>query len=213
VKPATPTPNRRPGDLLSAPFWWLILHSPAGGGHAPGVLRVWIWWERLYLWRHHVRPLGDRGVLGVEVRRHRGMTIRLADGTEVRSGDGVVELHLANRRVAPDAGSEGWSPFRVIQSVRGDVDILARLVAAGTLGPIRSVHAVSLIAPALARLGFEVTPLEPSLGARLLHFYLVGLLAVYHPEGWRAAERARTRSWPSEAWLSTAALAKLVSLR
>lgn len=174
---------------------------------------MWLWWERIYLKRHHVRPLRDRCVLRAEVCRHRGITVRLSDGTEVHSGDRIVELHLANQRVATGVDAEGWSPFQVVTSARGDLEILASVVAAGSVGSIRALHVVSLIAPALARLGFDVMPLKPTFSARLLHFYLVGLLAIYHPEGWRAAERARTRSWPSEAWLSTAALNKLVSLR
>ena len=201
--------GRRIEAWLAQPFWWLIMRSPAGDGHAGGVLKVWTWWERLYLRRHHVRALGDRSVLHVEVRRHRGATVTLADGTAVQSRDRIVELHLANSIVSPGAEAAGWSPFDVVSRARTDLGTLARLVAAGSLGEVAAVHGVSLIAPALARLGFEVTPLDRTAGARLLHFYLVGLLAVYHPEGWRSAGRARDGAWPAEAWMSTRRLATL----
>jgi hypothetical protein len=88
-----------------------------------------------------------------------------------------------------------------VRSARSDLKILTRSTATGALGPVVAVHAVSLVAPALARLGFEVKPLERTFPNRLLHFYLVGLLAVYHPDGWEAAGPAR-ESWPSEAWIS-----------
>jgi hypothetical protein len=182
------------------------VHSPAGGGHAGGVLRVWTWWERRYLLRHHVTSLRDGSVLRVEVRHHLGAAVILADGTRVRSGDRIVELHLANGSVAPSAENVGWNPFQVVRGARGDLQILARLVDSGRLGSVVAVHAVSLIAPALARLGFEVLPLESTFQHRLLHFYLVGLLAVYHPAGWRAADRARKGAWPAEAWMGASRL-------
>ncbi|HVC40863.1 MAG TPA: hypothetical protein VND54_02685 [Candidatus Saccharimonadales bacterium] len=199
------------GDWLSQPLWWLVMHSTAGGGRAGGVLRVWTWWEHRYLRHHHVTQVEDGSVLRFEVRHHRGPTVALADGTRVHRGDRIVELHLANNTVAPDVDTPGWSPFQVITSARGDLEILARLVTTGRLGSVVALHAVSLIAPALARLGFEVVPLESTLRNRLLHFYLVGLLAVYHPDGWKAAGRARRGSWPSEAWISARGLTNIGS--
>ena len=191
---------------VSAPLWWLVTRGRSGDGHAGGVLKVWLWWERFYLWRHRVRPLGEDSVVRIEMRRHRGRTVALTDGTEVRTGDLVAELHLSNRRVASGSASATWSPFVVLESTRSDLTVLARAVAAGRLGPVRAVHAVSLVAPALARIGFQVEPLRPSAHSRLLRFYLIGLVAIYNPDGWRSAGRARTRGWPAEAWMSTATL-------
>jgi len=182
------------------------MRGRSGDGHAGGVLKVWLWWERFYLWRHRVRPLGEDSVVQIEMRRHRGRTVALLDGTEVRTGDLVAELHLSNLRVASGWASSTWSPFAVLESTRTDLTVLARSVAAGTLGPVKAVHAVSLVAPALARIGFQVEPLRRSAHSRLLRFYLIGLIAIYNPAGWRAADRARTRAWPAEAWMSTATL-------
>jgi hypothetical protein len=182
------------------------MRGRSGDGHAGGVLKVWLWWERCYLWRHRVRPLGEDSVVRIEMRRHRGRTVALIDGTEVRTGDLVAELHLSNLRVASGSARATWSPFAVLESTRSDLTVLARAVAAGRLGPVKAVHAVSLVAPALARIGFQVEPLRPSAYTRLLRFYLIGLVAIYNPDGWRAADRVRTRAWPAEAWMSTATL-------
>ncbi len=184
------------------------MRGRSGNGHAGGVLKVWIWWERFYLWRHRVRPLGDDSVVRIEVRRHRGRTVSLADGTEVRAGDLVAELHLSNHTVASKSASSTWSPFAVLGSLRSDLTVLARSVAAGRLGPVKAVHAVSLVAPALARIGFQVEPLRPSAHARLLRFYLIGLVAIYNPDGWKSAARERRRAWPAEAWMSAATLTR-----
>lgn len=191
---------------LSAPFWWLITLGGSGDGHARGALRVWVWWERLYLWRHHVRALSDTSIFRIEVRTHRGDTVVLPGDRTVARGDLVVELHLANRRVAGASDTAGWSPFQVIAAVRADLSLLSRLVTAGLLGPVTAVHAISLLAPALERVGFRVAPLPPSPWSRLVRFYLIGLLAVYHPRGWAGAMRARSRAWPAEAWMSSESL-------
>jgi YkoP-like protein len=184
------------------------MRSDSGDGHARGVLRVWVWWERSYLRRHHVRRLSDASAVMIEVRTYRGSPVTLRDGTRLQSGDRIIELHLANHAVAGDATSDAWSPFQTLTTTSADLARINRLVQRGSVGPVRALHAVSLIAPALGRLGFMVVPLKDSAGSRLLHFYLVGLLAVYHPQGWRGARRARTRTWPADAWMSVDELAR-----
>jgi len=184
------------------------MRGRSGDGRAGGALKVWLWWERFYVWRHRVRPLGEGSVLGIELRRHRGRPIVLSDGTTVRTGDLLAELHLANHTVASGSASSTWSPFMVVASMRSDLAVLARSLAGGGLGPVKAVHAVSLVAPALARIGFQVEPLPPSTYTRLLRFYLVGLVAIYNPEGWTSAARARSRAWPAEAWMSAAKLTR-----
>lgn len=189
----------------------MIAHDNAGGGHAGGVLKVWLWWERSYLRRHRVRALTPGSAFLIEERRHHGPPVALPDGTQVRSGDRIVELHLANQSVSADATSRGWSPFQTLTATSADLALLARLVKRGILGDVHAVHAVSLIAPALGRVGFTVWPLRDTWHTRLLRFYLVGLLAVYHPDGWRGARRARIRAWPAEAWMSLAALERVIT--
>ncbi|HVC05698.1 MAG TPA: hypothetical protein VND88_13570 [Candidatus Acidoferrales bacterium] len=145
----------------------------------------------------------------IETRDYHGRPVTLRDGTEVRSGDRVVELHLANRGVAGDATGEAWTPFQTLRKTRADLALVERLVQRGSLGPVRALHAVSLIAPALGRLGFTIVPLDQSARSRVLRFYLVGLLAIYHPDGWRGARHARERAWPYEAWMSIPELARV----
>ncbi len=185
----------------------MIARGNSGNGHAGGVLKVWLWWEHWYLRRHHVRRLTRTSAFMIELHRYRGNPVVLDDGTQVRPGDRIVELHLANHTVSGDAKSRAWSPFQTLTTTTSDLVLVARLVEHGSLGPVRALHAVSLIAPALGRVGFSVAPLPVTWHTRLLRFYMVGLLAVYHPRGWQGARRARDRAWPSEAWLSATTLA------
>jgi hypothetical protein len=187
----------------------LISRGNSGNGHADGVLNVWLWWEHWYLWRHHVRPLTRTSAFMIELHRYRGNPVVLADGNRVRSGDRIIELHLANQLVAGDASGPAWSPFHTLKQTRSDLALVARLVDKGTIGPVRALRAVSLIAPALGRVGFTVRPLPITWHTRLVRFYMVGLLAVYHPSGWQEARRARDRAWPAEAWMSVTTLARV----
>ncbi len=163
---------------------------------------MWLLWERLYLWRHHARPLTRTSAFMIEVRMYRGHPVTVAGGTEVRPGDRIVELHLANHVVSGDATSRSWSPFQTLAQTSSDLALIARLVNNGSLGPVRALHAVSLLAPSLGRAGFSIAPLPDTWQTRVLRFYMVGLLAVYHPDGWRGARRERDRGWPAEAWMS-----------
>jgi hypothetical protein len=187
----------------------VIARGNSGNGHAGGVLKVWLWWEHCYLRRHHVRRLTRTSAFMIELHRYRGNPVVLDDGTQVRPGDRIVELHLANHTVSRDAKSRAWSPFQTLTTTTSDLVLVARLVDQGSLGPVRALHAVSLIAPALGRVGFSVAPLPVTWHTRLLRFYMVGLLAVYHPRGWQGARRAQDRAWPAEAWISAATLARV----
>jgi hypothetical protein len=71
---------------------------------------------------------------------------------------------------------------------------------------IRDSTGVTLFARAGPRLGFQVEPAPPTWYTRLQRFSFVGLIAIYHPLGWRMAERYRERAWPGRAWMSRASL-------
>jgi hypothetical protein len=190
----------------TAIFWWLISLGRTGRGHAGGLLHIWVWWEGFERWRHHVRPLRPGGAFHYSLSDYGGKLLVLPDGGELRRGDRVLELHLDNHALSRDARAANWSPWDVVEDAREDMRVLARVIASGDLSEVRAVHGMSLFASGLRRLGFRVTRLPDSTMTRLARFYFVGLLAIYHPMGWRGAARARARGWPAEAWISTPAL-------
>lgn len=192
-----------PSTPLPSFFWWLVRQGRTGAGHAGGVLHVWLWWERLERRRHHVRELRAGSTFDISVERFAGPPLPLANGQHLERGDRIVELHLGNRAVATAALDVDWNPWRVVQNARVEMARLARLIDSGAVGPVIAVHAVSLDAPALRRLGFRVRALPDSIHTRLSRFFFVGLLAIYNPRGWAGAAHARRRGWPAEAWIGT----------
>lgn len=188
---------------MSKFFWWLIQRGHAGDGRAGGVLRVWLWWERLERKRHRPRPLNGGSALWFTVASYAGETVHLFDGREILSGDRVVELHLDNQGLSRAATGKDWSPWTATRLAEADLESLAQRIRSKSLGAVGGVHATSLYAGILRRYGFQVKPLPSSAATRLLRFYLVGLLAIYHPHGWEGARHARLHGWPVEAWISS----------
>ncbi len=187
-------------------FAWLLLRlGKAGEGRAVGVLTVWSWWERLTTWWQHVRPVQAGGVLRFNLTRYRGPDVVLRDGSVVHAGDRIVELHLDNRALLARAAEARANPWSLVRAVDGDLEALRGRIAAGRLGEVRALHGVSLFARAGARLGFEVRPLPTTWQWTLVRFFFVGLVALYHHQGWKAASVAAGR-WPGEVWMSRAAL-------
>jgi hypothetical protein len=194
-----------PSTPLAAFFWWLVRRGRTGAGRACGVLHAWVLWERLERRRHHVRELCAGSIFDVSIERFAGTPLPLANGRHLERDDRIVELHLDNRAVSTAALDVDWNPWRVVEDARVEMAWLARLIDSGALGPVVAVHAVSLYAPALRRLGFRVRALPDSIHTRLSRFFFVGLLAIYNPRGWAGATHARRRGWPAEAWIGTEA--------
>lgn len=193
------------GRSRRVPFLWGLLRLGwARGGRAFGVLDVWIAWERLLARGQHIQPLREGGALRYSLRRHGGPAVMLVDGSVVRAGDPLVELHLDNRRFA-ELTASGRSPLTIVRMLRQDLRRLAALVEQGDLGAVRALHGITFVAAASPILGFEQRTLPHSVYRRLERFFLAGLVLLYHPHGWDAVRHHRAR-WPGEVWMSTAAL-------
>jgi hypothetical protein len=182
--------------------WQLLRLGWARGGRAAGVLDVWLGWERFLEWRQRIRPVRPGAVLRYSLTRHRGRLAVLRDGTAVRRGDPIVELHFDNRRLV-ELMAAGTTPWVLLRLFRDDLSALRRAIAGGRLGRVMALHGVTMFAPATARLGFEVRPLRRTWRLALVRFFMAGLVVLYHPAGWSAARRHAGR-WPAEVWMSAA---------
>jgi len=192
-------------------MWWLIRRGRTGAGHAGGLLDVWMWWEWIERRRHGIHKLRPGSMFDISIQPYSGRPLPLGDARFLKRGARIVELHLDNPRVSRAARDADWNPWRTVQDARGERAPLPRLIRSGHHGRIDGVHAVSLYAPALRRLGFRSRPLRDSIHTRLTRFFFVGLLAIYHPLGWAGAQVAMQRGWPSEAWIGAAEFERIYS--
>src|SRR5512136_356355 len=103
------------------------------------VLVFWPVADRLLRVIQHIRPLreDDNGIIRFNLRHHKGVTRVLNDGSEVKAGDTIIELHLNNewfkrRRKLNLSASQSSREF--LGCLTRDLHFLAERVASGTFG-------------------------------------------------------------------------------
>jgi hypothetical protein len=192
--------------MLSELWWSFPRLSSVGQGRAVGVLSIWIWWERFLQRRWRLTSVRPGAVLRYRIAQHRGATLTLNDGTKIATNDPIVELHFDNTGLMRDSRSTDWNPWGTMETISADLDELARLVAAGRLASVRALHGVTLFALPGRRLGFEYRRVPHTIGWSLRRYFLIGLLPIYHRDGWREFDRMRRDRWPAELWMSIAQL-------
>ena len=175
------------------------------------VLMFWPLADRLLRIVRHIKPLiaDDSGIIRFNVGHYKGPTRVLNDGTEVKGGDTIVEVHLNNewfkrRRTLNLTAPQ--SPRAFLGCYAQELRILARQVASGTFGEIVALRSITLLGVAARRLGFQVDEMPDSLWKKGARFYMAGLMQVYHLRG-GDVPMLREKSWElKEIWLSKASL-------
>jgi hypothetical protein len=187
---------------LDAIWWALPRLGHAGNGRAFGVLSVWVWWDHFLEWSFHPRPVRPDGVFRYRLAHHWGRRLVLRDGTVVERGDRVIELHFDNRGLMRSTAADDWNPWSMMDKLDADLDVLASLIADARIGPVRALHGVTMFASPGRRLGFEVRPVRHNWNWSLQRYFLIGLLPIYHRDGWHEFDRMRRDRWPAELWMS-----------
>jgi hypothetical protein len=175
------------------------------------VLIFWPVADRLLRVIYHIRPLkaDDSGIMRFNLCHYKGPTKMLNDGSEVKTGDIIIELHLNNawfKRRRNLNLSASQSPREFLGSLAQDLHLLAQQVASGMFGNITALHGITLLHVAARRLGFQIDELPDSLWKKGARFYMAGLMQVYHLRG-DEVSGLREKTWElKELWLSRAAL-------
>jgi hypothetical protein len=149
------------------------------------VLVLWPLIDRILRSGHHMMPItkGSGAVL-VEVRRNSGHSVTLSDGSEIKAGDTILELHIRNnwfkRQHRLDPAASRISREMLV-CFRHDLGILARELDDGAFSNCVALHGCTHIGVAAKRLGFQVVELPNSLWKKFARFYISGLAQVYGP--------------------------------
>jgi hypothetical protein len=175
------------------------------------VLLLWPVVDRLLRSIYHIKPLKDDGssIICFDLRRYKGPIRVLDDGSKVRTGDTIIELHLNNywfkrRRKLNLLASQ--SPREFLGCFAQDLHFLAQQITSGMFGNVTALHGSTLLDVAARRLGFQIDKLPDSLWKKGGRFYMAGLMRVYHLRGDKVS-RIREKPWElKEVWLSRAAL-------
>jgi hypothetical protein len=175
------------------------------------VLLLWPVVDRFLRVIYHIRPLkaDGSGITNFNLRHYKGPSRVLNDGSEVKTGDTIIELHLNNdwfkrRRKLNLRASQ--TPREFLGCFAQDLHFLAQQIASGMFGDITALHGSTLQHVAATRLGFQVDELPDSLWKKGARFYMAGLMQIYHLRGDEVAG-LREKPWElKEVWLSRAAL-------
>lgn len=175
------------------------------------VLIFWPVVDRLLTLVGHIRPLksDNSGIIRFSLHRYKGLARMLNDGSQVRMGDTLVELHMNNdwfkiRRRLNLRISQ--SPWEILNCFEEDLRVLAQQVVDGKFEGFVALHGVTFLHTGAKRLGFQVDELPDSLWKKGARFYMAGLARIYNL---RTEETPRRRERPTELkeiWLSKAAL-------
>jgi hypothetical protein len=151
------------------------------------------WLERWFERRYDIRPIGEGGyIIRLGLVRYRGPTLTFQDGTVVRPGERVGEIHVDNRRAAAlHEGRKGG--FRYRREVFRALPALARdLRTRPEYQALQVVGGRSLFWEEARLVGLEHRPL-PAFTRWWLGWWERYLLARYHPAGrQRLAQGNRT---------------------
>jgi len=163
---------------------------------------VWMQWERgfglLSRWRSVYAQ--KFGICTVMVRKYHGAPIACEDGTSIRQGDWIGELHLNNAKVLDLLHSRG-TDRAALMVARQAGDAMAQISRAMAIHPelsrVKALIGVTLLHRGLTHgLGFEQHEVNSRVFRFLTTLYLRMLLTVMHPDGGKRIGKRKERLVP-----------------
>ena len=177
------------------------------------ILLLWPLVDTVLRKLRRIRPLriDSDSIIGIELRRYNGTSIMLDDGSEVKAGDEILEIHLNSiwfrKRRSPDGIGASYI-WKVIKHVGQDLCFLGEQIAEGAFEEVTALHGVTFLHLGARRLGFQVEELPDTLWKKFAQFYLTGLMQAYHLQADKVVDRPLELK---EIWLSKAALLRRYS--
>jgi hypothetical protein len=148
--------------------------------------------------------------MATELRRHKKAAFTLVDGSVVRPGDTIVELHMNNKWYKERRRLNLTIPEldrQILTAFAQDLHALSVKIEAGVFGDVVAIHGCTHLGSGARRLGFQVEALPESTWKKWARFYLAGLVRVYGPQPRDAPGPDRPLEL-KEVWLSRMELFK-----
>jgi antitoxin component of MazEF toxin-antitoxin module len=151
------------------------------------LLSVWEIWERFFSELNHIQKIRPDGLFRLSVHPYHGPALELNDGTPIRPGDLVGEIHLSSRdalQLQLKYNSRIKVAIAARKALTQDLACLAEWVTSEqNMAEVKALFAITMLYHGARVLGFEDREVKNWAIRRL---YTLGeglLLIIYHPAG------------------------------
>jgi hypothetical protein len=149
---------------------------------------LWLAWEQVFQALFQLKTIDPADpFMHYRMRKYQGEPVELGDGSQLKKGDKIIELHIDNRQLFElgiHSRSSAQLAIRMIRRMQKGLPMLAEVIASDVnLAQAKALYGVSMINRGPEKFGFSVHDLPDGLFARSTKFYLKILLSVIHPDG------------------------------
>lgn len=173
-----------------------------------GIIKpIIILWEKYFSWKEKIQLLDGSpyNLLRYKVTNFEGKPMELPDGTQIKPGDPVMEIHMSNTTVSKGkiGDIEVSSDLQILSILREEMKLLASMLNDGKPAPnIKALWGTTLFGAGVRRLGFSLRPMEQGWGRTSQKLWMSFLRWVFAPAKVNSKSKSRSARQPDEIFMS-----------